>query len=237
MNNSYTIDELITGYFEKDFSEAVVLPMPKFSLKHRIKMRGIFRKFEKNKRKNTAGPASNHELSRNNHFTFKQRLIITAIIIVCLAFVTGFVILYVSNSFRGTVHTDNTYLFAVNANDCPSTIEEVYTLSVVPEGYELSETTTMFDSVMTIYKNNCGNQLVFKQMIKEFYNAHINSEGYTLEEISINDCNAVCIERKVEAGVSTLVIWDNKDYILELVGNFTKNEMVDLAISNENCGF
>ena len=124
MNNSYTIDELITGYFEKEFSETVAVPMPKFSLKHRIKMRVIFRKFEKNKRKNSVGAVANHELSRKNHFTFKQRLIITAIIIICICI---WICDYVSKGFKEMC----IYLFAANADDCPSTIEKVCTLSVV----------------------------------------------------------------------------------------------------------
>lgn len=237
MNNSYTIDELITGYFEREFSADADIQMPKFSLKHRVKMNGIFKEFEKNKRKNIAGTAENTELNRNTCFSLKHRLIIITIIIICLALMTGFVVMYVSEGFQGTVYSDNTHLFTVNADNCPNTIEKVYKLSVIPEGYELSETTAMYDSVMTIYTNDCGNQIIFKQMVKELYNGHINTEGYTLEEASINGCNAVCIERKVETGVNTLVIWDNKDYILELVGNFTKNEVIDLVKNNEICGF
>ena len=38
-------------------------------------------------------------------------------------------------------------------------------------------------------------------------------------------------------GVSSTVIWDNEDYILELFGNFDNNELRDLAISNEIDGF
>lgn len=237
MNNNFTIDELITNYFEREFSEVIDIPTPKFSLKHKIKMNWIFRKFEKNTRKKSSNSAVKPELSNNKHFTLKQRLIITVTIIICLAFVTGFVMIYVSKGFQGTVYTDNTHLFPINVDDCLSTIEKVYTLSVVPKGYKLSKTTTEYDSVMTIYTNDYGDKLIFTQYVKEIYNGHINTEGYALEETSINGCNAVCIECKVEKGVNSLVIWDNKDYILELVGIFTKNELINLAISNENCGF
>ena len=234
MNKTYSISDMISLYYEREFAATDETVLPQFSVKHNKKIRKAFEIFARNNPHST----KIHKFEKTKRpLNFRQRIVIVVAIIAFMAIATGCVIAFFSNSFRGTVHTDNTYLFAVNADDCPGTIEKVYTLSVVPEGYELSETTTTFDSVMTIYTNDCGNQLIFNQMIKELYNGHVNTEGYTLEEISINDCNAVCIERKVEAGVSTLVIWDNKDYILELMGNFTKNEMVDLAISNENCGF
>ena len=48
---------------------------------------------------------------------------------------------------------------------------------------------------------------------------------------------AIYIEYINAYGVSSTVIWDNEDYILELFGNFDNNELRDLAISNEIDGF
>lgn len=39
MSNSYTIEELINGYYDQEFSRVSVEPVPKFSIKHRIKMK------------------------------------------------------------------------------------------------------------------------------------------------------------------------------------------------------
>ena len=33
---------------------------------------------------------------------------------------------FVSNSFRGKVNNDNTELFVINTENCPSTIEDIY---------------------------------------------------------------------------------------------------------------
>lgn len=238
MNNNFTIDELITNYFEREFSEVIDIPTPKFSLKHKIKMNWIFRKFEKNTRKKSSNSAVKPELSNNKHFTLKQRLIITVTIIICLAFVTGFVMIYVSKGFQGTVYTDNTHLFPINVDDCPSTIEKVYTLSVVPEGYEMYEISTISTNNSIVYRNSTtGQTLLFEQTVKSEFNSHINTEGYFLQETTINGYNAVCVEYNRGAGFDSLIIWDSKDYILTLDGNFDKNELINLAISNENCGF
>ena len=47
----------------------------------------------------------------------------------------------------------------------------------------------------------------------------------------------VYIEYNSEQGVSSIVIWDNKDYVLMLSGDFNKNELLNLSISNEINGF
>ena len=49
MSKSYTMDELISGYFEKQFAEADEVPLPKFSFRHRLTMKRIFKLFEHNK--------------------------------------------------------------------------------------------------------------------------------------------------------------------------------------------
>ena len=79
--------------------------------------------------------------------------------------------------------------------------------------------------------------LVFGQTVKSEFNPHINTEGFDLQETNVNSCNAVYIEYNSEQGVSSIVIWDNKDYVLMLSGDFNKNELLNLSISNEINGF
>lgn len=237
--SSYTIDELISGYYEKAFSGIAEVPLPRFSLKHRMRMNKIFKQFAKNKK-----PISNSKCSERPRVTehykslsLHKRLILLTVLILFLALATGFIVLFVSNGFKGTVHADNTHLFAFNTDNCPGEIEKVYTLSVVPEGYELLESTIFYDSAITIYTNDYGNELIFKQKVKKRYNPHINTEEYTLEETDICGCNAIFTEIVHKQEVDSLIIWDNKDYILTLSGNFDKDELINLAVSNEKCGF
>ena len=79
--------------------------------------------------------------------------------------------------------------------------------------------------------------MVFGQTVHSEFNPHINTAGYDLQETKVNSCNAIYIEYINAYGVSSTVIWDNEDYILELFGNFDNNELRDLAISNEIDGF
>lgn len=156
---------------------------------------------------------------------------IAAIIIICLVMMTGFVLIFISKGFVGDVNHDNTHLFAVDVSDCPSTIEKVYTLSVVPEGYELYKSEDNGIQVYNLYKDAYGQSLIFEQTVKCEYDSHINTEGYTLQKTDVNGCNAAYIEYDNEAGISSAVIWDKGDYILELSADLSKNETLNLAKS------
>lgn len=240
MNKSYTIDELISGYYENELLKAEDIPLPRFSLKHRIRMNRIFRQFSKNRRSvsNKELPAVLSTEAVHKPLTLRKRLLIAALIIILLAFVTGFVIMFRSNGFEGIVYNDNTHLFAINTEGCPPTIERVYVLSVVPEGYELIESSTRGASEYTLYRNPQTNQeLIFKQWVKSEYNAHINTEGYELRETEINGCNAVCIDFTDEKEIGSMVIWEDQDYILELNCDFGLDESLKLAQENAINGF
>ena len=239
MSKSYTMDELISGYFEKQFAEAAEVPLPKFSFRHRLTMKRIFKLFEHNKAMSDINAEDTCEnVLGHKPLSFRKRLIIAVAIIVCLAVMTGFVIAFISGGFNGTVYQDNTHLFAIDTSNCPSTIEKEYSLSVVPEGFEMYDVSATSTDITVMYCNPDTEQvLVFGQTVKSEFNPHINTEGYDLQETKVNSCNAIYIEYINAYGVSSTVIWDNEDYILELFGNFDNNELRDLAISNEIDGF
>lgn len=239
MSKSYTMDELISGYFEKQFAEADEVPLPKFSFRHRLTMKRIFKLFEHNKAMSDINAEDTCEnVLGHKPLSFRKRLIIAVAIIVCLAVMTGFVIAFISGGFNGTVYQDNTHLFAIDTSNCPSTIEKEYSLSVVPEGFEMYDVSATSTDITVMYCNPDTEQvLVFGQTVKSEFNPHINTEGYDLQETKVNSCNAIYIEYINAYGVSSTVIWDNEDYILELFGNFDNNELRDLAISNEIDGF
>ena len=233
------MDELISGYFEKQFAEADEVPLPKFSFRHRLTMKRIFKLFEHNKAMSDINAEDTCEnVLGHKPLSFRKRLIIAVAIIVCLAVMTGFVIAFISGGFNGTVYQDNTHLFAIDTSNCPSTIEKEYSLSVVPEGFEMYDVSATSTDITVMYCNPDTEQvLVFGQTVKSEFNPHINTEGYDLQETKVNSCNAIYIEYINAYGVSSTVIWDNEDYILELFGNFDNNELRDLAISNEIDGF
>ncbi len=240
MSESYTIDELITGYYDKQFAEAASAPIPRFSFRHRRRMKKIFELFSQNKRRIAGSKLPENKSVEFPHkpLPLSKRLLIATVIIVFMVLLTGFVKVFVSESFKGTVYQDNTRLYAVNTGDCPSTIEREYSLSILPDGFEYYDKVSDDFSVSTYYINtSTGQEIVFDQTVKSEFASHINTEGYTLEETLVNGCDAVYIEFKRESGINSLIIWNNEDYILKLYGNFAKSEILNLAKSNEINGF
>ena len=103
----------------------------------------------------------------------------------------------------------------------------------VPEGYELYKSSSSAIHQFTIYRNDDNKELIFKQTVKSEYNSHVNTEGYLIEEIDIHNYDAICVEYERTTGISSAVIWNSDEYILELHGNFAKDELINLAICNE----
>lgn len=62
-----------------------------------------------------------------------------------------------------------------------------------------------------------------------FGSSHYNTEGQDFEEININGHYGVCLYFDLQSYIYAGVVWDSEDYILELSGDLTKKELIDLA--------
>lgn len=77
MSNTYTIEELINGYYDQEFSRVSVEPVPKFSIKHRIKMKRAFNLYQKK-----AKPLSMVSSNEKIRMSLRKRVIIAVMVIV-----------------------------------------------------------------------------------------------------------------------------------------------------------
>ncbi len=218
--------------------------MPKLSRSHKKNMRKIFRLFEKNKRAMiatafvSAGVCADSKSAEKHFYYIHKRPVLIFVIILVAFFLTGFGSWQFINGFLKREFSDNTQLFAVNIDEnCPDSIEEQYGLSVLPEGYELCEVYPSGDNVMKIYKNNFGQELIFGQYVKSEFDLHVDNEHGEIIETEICGYKAVYIETEREEIKETFLIWDSKNYVLTLSGIFIKEDIIDLAVSNEFAGF
>ena len=226
MRSDELIAKALQDDFENDIAQYERLPDHRFSFGFRRKMKKLL---------------SGEKSTVRSHLPRLplKKSVKLALIVLVTAIITGAVFtVHFTQSFHGTVYSDNTHLFVVDPNGSPDRIQTAYRLSVVPEGYELYE---VYESVVfgvhVLYKNSADDLLIFDQNIKESYKSHINTEKGVLEETSVNGCDAVCIQFEYEESTSSLVMWNNEKYILTLDGIMSKEEIVDLAIRNEICGF
>lgn len=205
-------------------------PAHDFSRKHSRSMKRIFRLFDKNTCQSYAS------VNASSRIRFSRRTVLVLLLIVFTAAVAGCTVAYfMSQSFSGKVHKDNTELFVLNTDNCPSNIEQKYYLSDLPEGYELLNTDASPFYEYTSYQNNLTGQTIsFRQYVKtEFDSVHYNTEDKDFEEIEINGHYGLCLEFNSNGYLHSSLIWDNGDYILELSGDLPKTEIIDLAKSTK----
>lgn len=207
------------------------VPEHKFSLKHRLTMKRIFKLYEKNTR-------AIHSAAQSKRFRLTRKAALTAIVIVFLAAIAGCSAAhFISQSFRGEVHSDYTRIFPIDTENCPETIEEKYYLSEIPERFVLLETDTTLFSVYTCYIDYSTRETItFQQYIKtDFGTHHLNTEHHQIEEIDVNGQVGLCIDFSDSEQTCSLLMWDNGDYILELSGDLSKDILIKLAKSTKLC--
>lgn len=211
------------------------LPDFKPSLRHRLAMKRIFARFDRNMRKlrNTRSTGETPIIERGTRrYSIKQRILITMLIIILLTFLVGCVnaiVKFVSEHFNGTVYEDNTQLFVINLDNCPQTIEYQYALTNVPDGFELIETLSSTTNVYTLYLNELtGQSITIQQWIKTHYTPHYNTEKRTFEENEINGTTVLFIDLSSDKRNNSVLIWDNGDYIIEISADLDKNSALNL---------
>ncbi len=227
--NEKDFKAILAEVCEEEISELNKFPPFKPSLRHKLAMKRIFTSFERNSRK-AAVSSSPISISHGKRLNLKQRMIVTIAVIICAAFLTGFIVVYISSSFRGTVYRDNTQLFAVNTENGLPTIEYKYYLPELPDGFEIVEQFSSQSDVYTLYKNEVSGQVIsLYQHIKTGFAPHYNTEHHDLEEAEINGHGGLCIDFSDDEHDSCIVIWDNDDYILQLSGDLDKESLLTLA--------
>ena len=217
---------LIADWAERDWESYADAPKFITSKKHNRAMKKIFKLYERNTRR--LRPQAEIRVR------VIQRRIAVVLMVIILAVITGFTAAYfISRSFRGEVHNDNTYLLPIDMENCPMVIEDEYYLSEVPEEFEIVNTSSTPFRIATIYQNKQTYQTItFEQYIKPGFDpVHFNTEKGELVEIEINGYSGVLLELNIDHHNLTQVIWDNGDYILEITGDLTKEGVINLAKS------
>jgi len=216
--SNYTFEEIIDEVYRREYSEFDNAPKHRFSLRHRLRMRQIFRLFRKNTKR--------LDMPR---FKLTRRTAVAMLLIIILAVFSACASMLVIGDFVGEKHEDNTQLFAKNIDGAPTSIEDIYVLTEIPEGFVCTTDILGSTTHYVIYTNDITGAIIsFVQSTKIEFDTHYNTEGYWFEEVDINGHTGLYIEFDVN---DTLLVWDNDDYILELSCNLPKSDIVKLAKS------
>lgn len=233
--NENILKEILLEVHEIECGVIDELPDFKPSIRHRLAMKRVFARFERNARKlrNTESirkPAIIKHRTRRH--SIKQRILIATLIIILMMFLAGCVsaiVMLVSEHFNGTIYEDNTQLFVVNLENCPQTIEYQYVFTNIPEGFELIETVSSPTNVYTLYMNSSSGQVItLNQWVKSHFAPHYNTAKNTFEEININGTTVLFIDLSSDKRNNSVLIWDNEDYTIEISADLDKNCAMDL---------
>jgi hypothetical protein len=207
--------------YETEFDKYKTRKKHFFSFKHRRMMRKLFKELD-------AKPKSEVTTEVYTYKAKKRRpaaLVIAIIFSVLLSIVAGAVAIY---SFGFKKQTDHTIAFSENIENAPTSVEYVYVIEPLPDGYiESTRTKGMLFCDITYQKDK--DILKLSQYAKKDYMCSYNTEEYDIEKIDVAGHDGFIIEFKDD----TVLVWDNGDYILELYGTLDKNELLDLAKSTK----
>lgn len=234
--NESVFKEILGDALKCELAEFDNAPEHKFSLKHWLAMKRIFAKFARNVHK--LEKAEKLEKSAIDKYkprlSIRQRAVIAVLIVILMSLLVGWVVVFVSEKFHGTVYYDNTFLTVIDTENCPTTIEYKYILASVPDGFEMIETDSSPIDVYTRYKNKqTGQTITLTQWVKTVYIPHLNTERHKIEEVTVNGKTGLYIDFSDDTYDSSFLVLDNGDYILEISADLPKSEVLNLVKFNK----
>ncbi len=198
-----------------------------FSLRYRIRKHKLLRSLE---RKTASEP-------RAHTGRFRLKYFVLAIIMACVLVLTGGVIMFWADGFKGIVHSDHIRLYVSDIEGSPETIEKCCFLSVLPEGFTLEHYTTGYSMNFIVYRNNEGKDIFLIQYVKKEFDPYVNNVDVEFTETTVNGYKAIYAEHSKDGFTDSIIFWDSEDYVFEMSGSGSKEYIRELAEKNEMSGF
>lgn len=179
-------------------------------------------------------PAPRFSIPKMTGIPLKKRVTIVSIAVMMAIVVGVGAGASISVGFKKVEETAIDFtLMVADTQNSPQSIEDVYYLSEIPEGYYLKELDDdLLFSVTYYYVTEDSDDFIFfiqerRQEDFSFDNEHILS----IEDVMVGDKYGVFMtwER------TTRLLWDNGDYVLHISSRLPKEEAINLAKSAKIC--
>lgn len=227
--NEIILDDILVAAHDIEFAQYDNSPEHTFSHRHIRAMKRIFKTYERNVSllNHCIFKGQKHE----SHIHWNRKSLAVLLVLILLAVLAGCaVIIYTLGGFNTKSHSDNTELFPIDYENGPSIIENEYYLSYLPEGFKEVSKDQNDNCVYKYYRNEKNSQTItFRQWVKSVYDVHANTELGKLEEVEINGRVGLCLEYTDCDFIGCDIIWDNGEYVLEIMTDCTKLEALNLA--------
>ncbi len=212
------IDDIADAYDEKE-------PVShRFSMKYKLRKRTAIKAY----RKSAEQP---QEFDRSYRKISLSRKVVIAVLAVMLAAMltgAGFVVTHYIGGLRAEQQSTHTDAFAMDWESAPKTLEKTYRISYDLDDYNKE---VLNDSFMSYWENYTKdsyyiNFLYFTK--KSYQNARLNTEGTNIEERVVNGLEALYF---MSDDGGHCLIWDNGEYIFEMIFNVDYDFAVKVAES------
>lgn len=113
--------------------------------------------------------------------------------------------------------------------DYPTTIEEEYEISNLPDGFELADYNRDAGTLFAAYFN--GDQYIFfEQFVHDSYSGYYDNEHSEVEYYTDESGQEYLVQN---TGQDYCISWDNGNYILQITSNLNKNDIISLCKSTK----
>ncbi|MDE7193263.1 MAG: DUF4367 domain-containing protein [Oscillospiraceae bacterium] len=221
-------DEQYGEFFDADIKH-------RFSRSYKRQRRKTVLSAEKTRRGVRIPPAEGISIPKMTGIPFKKRVTIISIAIMMAIGVSAGAGASLAVGFKKTEETVIDFtLMVADPQNSPQSIEYVYYLPEIPEGYYLDNVDydLLFD-VQYFYEREDGeSSIYFSQHRRQDYISFDNEHIISSEEVMVGDKYGVFMVWERTANL----LWDNGDYVLLISGGLTKEEAINLAKSAKVCG-
>lgn len=158
-------------------------------------------------------------------------IIIAAVMVLSAAAMSVSAVRDVIIGFITEVYETFTGVRAEPSEDAPETLEEIYEVTWVPEGYELQESYTDSKKMQMEYGNG-NNCILFMQETISSFCKNYDTQGIEMNSINIlGKCGF-----RIEYDDGDIIVWNDEKYVYELtfvlVEKDDMNENIELKIAN-----
>ena len=174
MNKRYSVEDLLSLYYENEFAAVEAAELPNFSAKHKRRMQRIFNLFERNKARMDN---SRMIFSASSQLSFRKRLLFNVIIIVGLAFLAGCANALITKNLRDTAYSDFMNIFGYHM--------------YIPDGYSYYTAQIDDKKAITIVNEDCKVEILNTK-------AGASIDKSDLKQAENASCSAVFAEFRVE---------------------------------------
>ena len=216
------INDIFEEAYRREFSEFDNSPQHKFSFSHKRRMKKIFALYSDNR-------AQPNITVKKPAKRLSAALILAAVLLASTAITITASGVY--NGFAQTEYNNYTNLLAIDYESGSETIKYIYEPTLSDEYEIVSHDMNTVRCWTDLENRTTGKIVLLEQSVKKEYVGHYDNNHSTYSTVYINEISALYIETEYKTENYGTLIWDNGDYILELSGYLTQNELTELAKS------